>query len=379
MLFYDLYWHSYIVTSCICLLTILIIYRRINVDFGSETENFTFKSALFFGSIFIITNFLNVIVNTCVNNLLFNWIINILNTSSIIICLFFWILFIELKFNINSLFIKKYKLFAVILIITILLIVSTPITKFLYYLEDDVLVRNHGYVVLMLLISLFFFITQISAIIEIRNGSLAFNNYIKRISFYISPLIAGLFDYFWGSIPVLELVITFAAYHMFILIQTDKIYIDALTGVNNRRKTDEYLNTILTYKSNITLLLCDLDDFKNINDTYGHLEGDRALKVVAHSLLKFADNYKCFVSRWGGDEFLIIFNYELSDINFIIKSINEIAKEEIKNNGLDFDISISFGYAHCDKKITKEELFKKADENLYCVKKSKNKISKINS
>lgn len=80
---------------------------------------------------------------------------------------------------------------------------------------------------------------------------------------------------------------------------------DALTGLHNRRGVDVEFRS-LPAGADSSLVICDIDHFKLINDRYGHVVGDRVLKLVASSLAKSCRPH--FVARWGGEEFLILLN-----------------------------------------------------------------------
>ena len=84
---------------------------------------------------------------------------------------------------------------------------------------------------------------------------------------------------------------------------------DALTGLGNRRAFDEALDRVVAGARHsdrpLTLVIADIDSFKSVNDTYGHLEGDRCLREVAAVIAKTVrPSDACF--RWGGDEFAVI-------------------------------------------------------------------------
>ncbi len=85
---------------------------------------------------------------------------------------------------------------------------------------------------------------------------------------------------------------------------------DHLTGLYNRRYFDDHLKRLLEGERResrlISLLLCDIDHFKNYNDTYGHLTGDRALQSVAHVLHLCLHRKKDIAARYGGEEFVVI-------------------------------------------------------------------------
>jgi diguanylate cyclase (GGDEF)-like protein len=88
------------------------------------------------------------------------------------------------------------------------------------------------------------------------------------------------------------------------------VFLDGLTGVANRRKFDEYLNLewqrLAREKLPLSLLLCDVDFFKNYNDTYGHLTGDDCLKQIAKTLKLSVRRPSDLLARYGGEEFAVI-------------------------------------------------------------------------
>ena len=141
---------------------------------------------------------------------------------------------------------------------------------------------------------------------------------------------------------------------------------DALTGILNRRAFDEVCAASESNREPIALLLIDMDNFKSINDTYGHAGGDVALKQLA-KLLKDTFRTVDYIARIGGDEFAaILLNCPVPAAETIKKKISKIndklaAFEEIKS------LSISAGVAFSDNGYS-EELFKNADTALYLVK-----------
>ena len=86
--------------------------------------------------------------------------------------------------------------------------------------------------------------------------------------------------------------------------------LDQLTGIPNRRSFDTRLNTewrrAADSVSRISLIICDIDKFKNFNDTYGHLQGDAVLQTVAETLSKTLTRPQDFAARWGGEEFVAL-------------------------------------------------------------------------
>lgn len=141
---------------------------------------------------------------------------------------------------------------------------------------------------------------------------------------------------------------------------------DALTGILNRRAYNQICKKCAEEKGKIALILIDLDNFKNINDTYGHSGGDTALKEVARLL---RENFKSddYVCRIGGDEFAVIMKEVKAKAGEAIlrkiRSINELLAgiKELSN------VSVSAGAALSDEGYSKD-LYEKADKALYYVK-----------
>jgi diguanylate cyclase (GGDEF)-like protein/PAS domain S-box-containing protein len=92
--------------------------------------------------------------------------------------------------------------------------------------------------------------------------------------------------------------------------EVEKIYLDPLTGIYKRRFLDENLkrtmNSLSRSGSMLSFMMIDIDHFKNYNDTYGHDEGDKCLKIVAETLKKSLPRSTDFVARYGGEEFAVV-------------------------------------------------------------------------
>lgn len=151
---------------------------------------------------------------------------------------------------------------------------------------------------------------------------------------------------------------------------------DALTGIYNRRFFDEVLDKQMALASRrnepLSTLLVDLDHFKDFNDTYGHMTGDRVLQQVA-SVLKASLRLSDVLTRYGGEEFAIIM--PMTDIADAIKKANKIRlcveSEDFANivTGKTFKITISIGVATFPEHGGKPEtLMNTADRALYKAK-----------
>jgi len=123
--------------------------------------------------------------------------------------------------------------------------------------------------------------------------------------------------------------------------------------------------------------MVDIDDFKRINDTYGHVVGDCVLKEVAYRLKKSLRKSD-FIFRYGGEEFLILLPYVYKkDLKKVLEKVKDsISNEKVKCHGKQIKVTVSVGGAVFDTSVTSlEKLINKADRNLYEAKKTgKNKV-----
>jgi diguanylate cyclase (GGDEF)-like protein len=157
---------------------------------------------------------------------------------------------------------------------------------------------------------------------------------------------------------------------------------DHLTGLYNRRFIDKIMPKLISRArvrdQQICLFNIDINNFKGLNDTYGHNSGDTALKLLANILL-VNTRKSDVVARWGGDEFLIIApDIDKSNAEIIIQRIYEAVDKKLKNSSKDIvnlKLGISVGVASCPEDAkTFDELLSIADKKMYNLKVLQNKI-----
>lgn len=150
---------------------------------------------------------------------------------------------------------------------------------------------------------------------------------------------------------------------------------DFLTELPNRRSFLDELDEELSNKNEGVVMLLDLDNFKEINDTLGHVYGDELLKKLGERLLELSRE-DIFVARYGGDEFLILLKNEtgLAEIEEQIYKIKEALKEPftIKNNQLQIDFSIGITLYPNDA-YSPNQLITNADAAMYRAKENSKK------
>lgn len=144
---------------------------------------------------------------------------------------------------------------------------------------------------------------------------------------------------------------------------------DALTGLPNRGMFENYFEEqrrLTNEMFYMTLFVIDIDDFKTINDVYGHTAGDLAIQKTACHLIELIEE-EDYVSRYGGDEFVLLLKTkDTSRVQYCINKLMEFTKEPIEINGESFFITYSFGVASTNGiHLEYPTLFEYADLALY--------------
>ena len=154
---------------------------------------------------------------------------------------------------------------------------------------------------------------------------------------------------------------------------------DELTSLYNRMGYEKivipYLDELRRTKKKSVILVADINRMKVINDKYGHLQGDNAIKIVAN-VIKSSIPYDWKAVRYGGDEYVIIGEYDASeDMEAIKTGITEKAKRVSEDLNLPFRLSVSVGYViiEPENKLGNEEYFRMADEAMYEMKQEAHK------
>ncbi len=156
---------------------------------------------------------------------------------------------------------------------------------------------------------------------------------------------------------------------------------DGLTGLHNRKFMKDFLQKEFirarTSDGRISLLMLDIDHFKNVNDTFGHITGDLILTNVSKKLMEYTGERDC-VARFGGEEFVIILPMiPKSEAHLIAERIRlAVMNSPLLIGGGEIPVSISIGVASNDDDIhDSASLLKMADERLYTAKnKGRNRV-----
>ena len=154
---------------------------------------------------------------------------------------------------------------------------------------------------------------------------------------------------------------------------------DALTGLQNKRcfynRLAYEMGRLKRVKTAVSIVLIDVDNFKSINDIYGHVEGDRVLLELAN-IFKAHARAKDTVTVWGGDEYAII----LPDTDIHgAEAFAERIRSEVEKHNFPYKVTISVGITCTVKEDDVEKLMVLADRALYRAKETKNKVVSLES
>jgi len=212
-------------------------------------------------------------------------------------------------------------------------------------------------------------------------------NYVFRsqyiiVGFYpIMLVLFGIMQIVFLKAPIFCFGLTILMVYVYIASLDNLVSIDPLTGLNNRAQLKRFIAQEAGRSSESNqhyIIMMDLNRFKHINDTYGHTEGDKAIVKAAQAIRKACANqdFRPFISRYGGDEFLIVLRSgREEDARYIENRIRTALNAENEINDLPYTLSASFGHAPYNGNVTEfNDAVNRADEALYQDKSRSHKL-----
>jgi len=214
----------------------------------------------------------------------------------------------------------------------------------------------------------FGFLTFNSPVITL--GKIRFPRY-RSCSIYLTSIAGNMSVNFAINMANLEITDKLLATMKNLRKQQSISYKDALTGIYNRAYFEYFKSKLFGHKRPLSLKIFDVDKFKDINDSFGHNCGDKALKHIADMVNKNIRDTDIPI-RYGGDEFIILLEESplVGAIRLIERISNSLNSTFIDSDTADerFSVAISAGIAEHVSGESFEELFRKADKNLYKAK-----------
>lgn len=302
---------------------------------------------------------------------------------------FVWFWYFVLSFVSDKLYTTKHQIIsaipAFILIITAFISMKTG---WIFSVDEtNTYVRGPLYALNFLGSYSYIFVTTIWTVVLIVRAQ---NRHERRLywsvlSYGIYPILTGVIQAFNGALEIESFGITLTIVSAYLSLQEEKITVDALTQLNNRYRLESYLTEKARsfadgqYNNNsLFYVMLDVNKFKQINDKFGHLEGDHALKNVARVLSEMANTHQYFLARYGGDEFSIVCErYSIKEVEELCDEIKTAVREN--NDNPLYELSVSAGCAKYEgKEMYLSDLIELADKRLYEDKKTEKKKNKQN-
>lgn len=303
--------------------------------------------------------------------------------APVITCL--WAMYCDLRVHVDERGLKKRAaLYAIPVMLNTLLLIANLFTPLVFRIDEaHIYHREQWFLVYMVLM---YFYGLLSMVLVLRKAARTESALEKRelhymALFVVPPVIGGAVQWMFYGVSIIWVTVAFSIILIYINVLSRQISTDVLTGLNNRRKLNRYLDLKINSAeadAATFLMMIDADHFKSINDNFGHAAGDRALVAISDILKSLCSNRDCFLARLGGDEFLIVGEDQddrgpdalTREISAQVDAFNQSGAEP-------FPLSLSIGIAHFDPERvnTVDALLVAADQAMYRVKAAKKDAS----
>lgn len=296
---------------------------------------------------------------------------------------FFWFVYFEM--TIKSAFSENTKSIiysAILVLVGMVLLVVNRYTQFMFrisYNADGTISYERTstlwFAIFYLCIYVYVFVSSARCFIFARQKE----HYVEKQKILFvgaisaTPILFGILQLTFSGLPIVCAGLTLSTFNLYVYATADQISNDNLTDLLNRKRALRNIEKTIKSKNDdgtlYVLLMLDLNDFKHINDKYGHLEGDNALKLASEALTKVSglQKRKMIVGRFGGDEFIIGAHVDfLSDVFNIKDRINAELKNLTEANQKEYNLVFSIGYSVYNKELNSiKDLIEEADKMLY--------------
>jgi diguanylate cyclase (GGDEF) domain len=268
---------------------------------------------------------------------------------------------------------KKHILLLIPAAINFIITVLSPIFGWVFFIDNSNIYHRGPLFIFSSFITYFYLLYSLALILKQRKKVIK-QEYTPLLAFGILPVIGGLCQTLFYGVLLMWSSTAFSLVIVYIFLQQRMVHLDSLTSAWTRESFDCYILQTMKQRTDVKFgaIYFDLDGLKQINDEYGHLEGDCALKTTIQlikSLLRKTD----IVARLGGDEFIIIVDCESNEI--LEKMVERIGLQFLKYNeisGKRYKLECSFGVDIFNSSYTSIEQFLNHIDNLmYSNKKEK--------
>ena len=292
-----------------------------------------------------------------------------------------WALYCDLRANMDERALKRRApLYAVPLMMNTLLLIANLFTPLVFRIDAGNMYHRDQFFWVYMALMYFYGLLSMAMVLRkaAKTESVSERREFRYMGlFIIPPVLGGVLQWMFYGLSLVWMCATLSIVLVYINVLSRQISTDTLTGLNNRRQLNRYLDLKINSaeaNENTFLVMLDADGFKGINDVFGHAAGDRALIAMADVLKKSCAHQECFLARLGGDEFVIV--GEEKDAfrpASLAETITAQVTEFNRQTREPFQLSISAGWAYFQPGTvnTADALLMAADESMYVVKEGK--------
>ena len=287
---------------------------------------------------------------------------------------YFWPLFIEYKISSSYKKVKKLAtIFAIPLLACSLLVLTTPFSGIIFTInEDNIYTRTENYFIIPNLMIILYVV--FGAVKVYLNRKKEEKYLLIPAIFFIVPVLLGIVvQVFSYGISLTFIGIAIGLTGVYLSTQNESAYKDPLCGVYNRRYYIDYVRSFCNSRKKDDFLvgiLIDMDNFKQINDKYGHCAGDKALQLFGSVLREQIDDIG-FAVRYGGDEFILISKQSEAAVDAVIADIVKEIDEINATGKNEFQLSFSYGMAKLNLDSNMNEFLRTMDARMYEMKRNR--------
>ncbi|MBE5824113.1 MAG: GGDEF domain-containing protein [Butyrivibrio sp.] len=272
------------------------------------------------------------------------------------------------------------RLLATPVLVSALLVITAYRTGLVFYVDENGrLVNGSFYVILVIVPFAYLIASSVKAFSRFANK----DRYVDRNIYFMigvfpfAPIILGAMQAIYWRVPFLCYGTVAAVYYVYLTTQDNLISIDPLTQTNNRNQLYKYLVQKMRQEEqgmSLFLIMVDIERLRDINEAYGHAEGDRALNRVARAIKDACQGSRSrmFVSRYGADEFVVVAEMAYrAEAAWLADQIKNEVKRATNVDRAPYDIHVNVGISQYDYQapVSIQSFIARADSDLYQNKK----------
>jgi len=249
----------------------------------------------------------------------------------------------------------------------------SPFFGWIFWVDGENVYHRGPYFIISTIIIYYYLAYSLILLIRYRKQMMK-EEFAPLFAGCLLPILGGIFQTMFYGLLLMWSSTAFSLIIVYIFLQQRMIHLDSLTGAWTRDSFHCYLSQRIRKEQNprFGAVYLDLDGLKQINDRFGHLEGDLAIKTTI-GLIKGTLRRADIIARLGGDEFIIVINCRSKDaLEQIIERIKKRLSEYNQNSGKDYQLACSFGADVFQGKYSSiDQFLHQIDNDMYRDKKGK--------